>query len=189
MAVTITLTELGGVRVNSPKLFNDEFLKPMQYGLLLTDGSFDSKSRPEMSTTQLWQSVAWLMAWPGRNHVFIDGLSINDDDVRIKWHLIATDYKGAIESKARIAEEVLKLGDETFTMFLLFAILGDGDVNVKEKRVRLTIGDSKYVLWSGIIDRMGGAWALRITVMNTRKKSSFTLQGLLCWPRNGLAIN
>ncbi|WP_243675751.1 hypothetical protein [Vulcanisaeta distributa] len=38
VTVTISLTELGGVDVVTPKLFGDGVLRPMQYGLMLTDG-------------------------------------------------------------------------------------------------------------------------------------------------------
>ncbi|WP_243670870.1 hypothetical protein [Vulcanisaeta sp. JCM 16161] len=39
-----------------PKLFGDNKLRAMQYGLLLTDGTIDEEGYPVMSTNQLWQA-------------------------------------------------------------------------------------------------------------------------------------
>ncbi len=93
--------------------------------------------------------------------MYVHGLNINGDDAKITWQLRATDHKDALKSKAEITEEVLKLDDEEFPMFLLFAVLGDGDVNVEDKIVRLTIGGSKYELWRGIVERMRGGLGFR----------------------------
>ncbi|WP_243678734.1 hypothetical protein [Vulcanisaeta distributa] len=108
-----------------------------------------------MVTNHLWQAIAWALTWPGgESHVRINGLSINDGDVKVKWHLRATDHKGVIKSKAKVVKEVVDLSDDKFLTFLLSAVLGDGSIDAKEKRVWLTIGNSKYELWKGIVDRM-----------------------------------
>ncbi len=79
-------------------------------------------------------------------------MGLNDSDVSVMWRLKAIDYKGVFESKAEVAEAASRLGDEEFPIFTLYAVLGDGDVNVKEKSVRLTMGHSKLELWGGLIE-------------------------------------
>ncbi|ADN51053.1 hypothetical protein [Vulcanisaeta distributa] len=152
VTVVITLTGLRGVRIIMPKLFNDVKLRAMRYGLLLTDGAINKAGNPEMNTNQIWQTVIWLMAWPGRNHVLVHGVNLNEDNVAIVWILTAMDHR--VKSKAKVAKEVHKFDDEVFLTFLLTAVLGDGAVDVKGKRVRLMIGNSKYGLWRDIIRRM-----------------------------------
>ncbi len=154
--MNITFTGLGGMYVVAPKLFSDDLLRPMRYGLLMTDATID-KGYPQMDTNQLWQAIIWPLTWPGRNHVRISALSVNDGDAKITWHLRANDHRGGeIEGKAKIAEEVLKLSDDAFTMFLLTAVLGDGNIKIKRwsESISLTIGNSKYELWRDIVERM-----------------------------------
>ncbi|WP_243675972.1 hypothetical protein [Vulcanisaeta distributa] len=157
VTITMNLTGLrGGFHIVTPKLFSDGKLRAMQRGLLLTDGSIDNKGYPEMGTNQLWQSVAWLIAWPGRNSMNISSVGINDQ-VSITWYLKAISHKGVIRSKAMAAEEVSELGNEEFPLFLLFAILGDGSVDIgKKRRITLTMGGGvKHDLWGGsIIERL-----------------------------------
>ncbi|GAB6946874.1 hypothetical protein JCM16161A_10040 [Vulcanisaeta sp. JCM 16161] len=133
ITVNITLTGLKGVHVAIPKLFGDGKLRAMQCGLMLTDGSIDNDGYPMMSTNQLWQVFAWLTAWPGKNHAYTNGLSLNDGDVSVMWHLTVIDYKGAFKNKAEVAEVASGLGDEGLPTFMLYAVLGDGYVNIKEK--------------------------------------------------------
>ncbi|ADN51258.1 hypothetical protein [Vulcanisaeta distributa] len=155
ITVSIMLTGLDGVHVITPKLFSDDLLRPMRYGLLMTDATID-KGYPQMDTNQLWQAVVWPLTWPGRNYVFISSLGINDGDVKITWQLTAIDHRGVFGSKAEVAEEVLRLDDNAFITFLLTAVLGDGSVDTEKEResIRLTIGNSKYGLWRGIVERM-----------------------------------
>ncbi len=154
VTIFITLNDLNSVHVNTPILFNNDVLKTMQYGLMLTDGAINKEGYPEMSTSHLWQVIVWLMAWLGKNYMRIHSLNINDSDVGITWRLIAMDYMGKFRNKSEIAKNVLNLVDEEFLIFLLFAILGDGDINAKKKIIRLTIGSSKYELWSNITKKM-----------------------------------
>ncbi|WP_243676462.1 hypothetical protein [Vulcanisaeta distributa] len=138
----------GGTHIAVPKLFDENKLRAMQYGLLLTDGSIHKRGGyPVMGTNQLWQAIAWLLAWPGRNHMYVDGVGINGNDVGIAWKLMAIDHKDEVRSKAEVAGEVGKLSSDDFVIFLLFAVLGDGDVDVEEKFVRLHMGESKRELW------------------------------------------
>ncbi len=74
LTIQISFTGLKGIHVVVPKLFSGNRLRAMQCGLLLTDGSIDKKGYPEMGTHQLWQAIAWLIAWPGKNSVRIHGL-------------------------------------------------------------------------------------------------------------------
>ncbi|WP_446751723.1 hypothetical protein [Vulcanisaeta sp. JCM 16161] len=107
-----------------------------------------------MGTTQLWQVIAWLIAWPRKSYMRIDGLGLNDGDIGVMWHLRAIDHRDVFKDKADVAEDASRLGDEEFPIFTLYAVLGDGDVDVKEKSVRLTMGHSKLGLWDCIIDRL-----------------------------------
>ncbi|WP_243671718.1 hypothetical protein [Vulcanisaeta sp. JCM 16161] len=156
ITMQISLTGLRGINVVVPKLFSGNRLRAMQCGLLLTDGSIDEEGYPKMGTTQLWQAIAWLTAWPGKNRMRISGLGINDGDVGVTWQLRATDHRGVFKSKSDVAEEAGRLGDEEFPTFTLYAVLGDGDVNIKKKRVGLTMGKSKLGLWRNAIKRLEG---------------------------------
>ncbi|WP_243670869.1 hypothetical protein [Vulcanisaeta sp. JCM 16161] len=70
------------------------------------------------------------------------------------WHLMALDHKGVFKDKSEVVEVASGLSDEEFPMFVLYAILGDGDVNIKKKRIRLIMGHSKLELWNNIIERL-----------------------------------
>ncbi|BDR91579.1 hypothetical protein [Vulcanisaeta souniana] len=152
--IRLTLNNLKGIHIDIPRFF-DDLLRPMQYGLMLTDGSIHERGYPVMGTNYLWQVIAWLMAWPGKNYMRIHNLNINENsDVKITWQLMAIGHK--LGSKVKIAKEVLALNNDGFAMFLLFAILGDGSINTKEKIIMLILGKSKYELWKDIIKRMMG---------------------------------
>ncbi|ADN49966.1 hypothetical protein [Vulcanisaeta distributa] len=148
------LVGLRGTDIVIPRLFGDDVLKPMRYGLMMTDGSIDKRGYLVMNTNQLWQSVMWILTWPGRNAMCIASMNLNETNVNIKWRLTAVDHRNEVESKTKVAEEVSKLSDEEFLTFLLFTIFGDGDINVGVKRIGLTIGDLKHELWRGIIERI-----------------------------------
>ncbi len=154
ITITMNLTGLRGFHVVVPKLFSDGKLRAMQYGLLLTDGSIDKEGYPVMATTQLWQVVAWLMAWPRRNYICVYGVNLNENDVTVTWFLSAVDHKNKVKSKVKAAKKVLRLDDDEFAVFILFAVLGDGNIDVKWKNVRLAIGGSKYELWRDIVGRI-----------------------------------
>ncbi len=155
VAINVSLVSSRSTSAVTPKLFGDNALKPLQHGLFLTDGSINKKCYPEMSTNQTWQVIAWLVTWPGRNAMHIEGMNLNETNINIKWRLTAVDHRNKAKNKARVAEEVSKFSDDEFLTFLLFAILGDGNINVEKKTIRLVIGDSKHELWrGGIIDRM-----------------------------------
>ncbi len=54
-----------------------------------------------------------------------------------------------------VAEQASELNNEDFMAFLLFAVLGDGNVNVEERRIRLTMGKVKRETWGGsLIERL-----------------------------------
>ncbi|WP_054857318.1 hypothetical protein [Vulcanisaeta sp. JCM 16159] len=63
--------------------------------------------------------------------MYIDGVSLNDGDASIKWHLMANDHRGVFEGKVEAAKRASELGDDDFMVFLLFAVLGDGDISVR----------------------------------------------------------
>ncbi|WP_243678422.1 hypothetical protein [Vulcanisaeta distributa] len=71
ITIIILLTGLEGFHIVTPKLLDDSKLKAAQYGLLLTDGTIHRRGYPVMNTNHLWQVIAWLLAWPGENHVYI----------------------------------------------------------------------------------------------------------------------
>ncbi len=155
ITINISLTSLEGANVAVLRLFSDNTLKAMQYGLLLTDGAVHEVGYPETRTHQLWQAIAWPIAWPGKNYMYISGLGLNND-VKVTWRLIAIDHKDTFESKAEVAKEAGGLGDDEFPLFLLFAVLGDGNVNVKKRLIRLYMGYSKLELWGDLIKRLEG---------------------------------
>ncbi|WP_243671412.1 hypothetical protein [Vulcanisaeta sp. JCM 16161] len=156
ITMQISFTGLKGVHVVVPKLFSDGKLRAMWCGLLLTDGAINKDGYPAMGTSQLWQAFAWLLAWPGKNHMWINGLGLNDGDVSVRWQLRATDHRSVFKEKAEVAEEAGELGEEKFPTFVLYIILGDGGVNIKKKRVGLYMGKSKLELWGNLIERLKG---------------------------------
>jgi hypothetical protein len=152
IAINLTLSKLEGDDVKVTNTFSDkELLKAVQRGWEMTDGSIMS-GHPAMGTAQPWQVVLWALTYPGEVHMFIDGISINEDDVSIKWHLIANDHRA--KPKREVAEEVEKLNIERLKAFLAPAVWSDGDVNVSKRYVRLIMGLAKYDLWLGIIERL-----------------------------------
>ncbi len=155
ITISISLTGLRGTHVITPRLLGDGKLKTMQCGLILTDGSIKN-GYPVMPTTQLWQAIAWLIAWPGKNHVYISGVSLNDSSINITWQLRAIDYKGVFKGKADVVKETGRLGEEEFPTFVVYIVFGDGEVNVKRKDFRLTMGKSKLGLWGSIIEKLKG---------------------------------
>ncbi|WP_054854356.1 hypothetical protein [Vulcanisaeta distributa] len=58
------------------------------------------------------------------------------------------------EGKVVVAEQASELNNEDFMAFLLFAVLGDGNVNVEERRIRLTMGKAKREAWGYLIGRL-----------------------------------
>ncbi|MGC9153076.1 MAG: hypothetical protein ACP5GY_05000 [Vulcanisaeta sp.] len=154
--IHMSLTGFKGTHIITPKLLADEKLRAMQYGLLLTDGSIHEGGYPIMSTNQLWQAVTFTLVFPGKVYASTIGLSLNEDDVGITWRLRAVDYKGMFKGRAEVAERVLELNDEDFMGFLLLAVLCDGDIDVKKRMIRLTMGESKRGLWGDVIERLVG---------------------------------
>ncbi|WP_054841857.1 hypothetical protein [Vulcanisaeta distributa] len=163
ITVKFTFTGLKGEHIESPKLFNDSILKAMQYGLLLTDGSI-YQGYPGMATHQMWQSIVWHLVFPGKNYIAIDGISINDN-ISTVWQLTSLNYKFEGKSAVNIKRgfvggEVVGFDDWLFLWFLLFAVFGDGNVDVQDeydvREIRLFMGGGKYVLWRPIIERLSG---------------------------------
>ena len=154
IVINIPLIGPGGLHIIVPKLFNDHMLKAMQYGLFMTDGSVDHEGYPVMNTNHLWQAITWLLTWPGNSHIYVYGISVNRNNVKVIWQLKAIDYKGKIGHKIEISKEILDFNDEEFMIFLLFAVLGDGSIKVKNERIMLGIGHLKHELWGEIIDRL-----------------------------------
>ncbi len=151
--IKIILTGLKGTNIVVPKLFSNTKLRAAQDGVLITDGTIDEDGYPAMGTNQLWQTIIFPLIWPGNTRVAIQGLSLNND-LKIIWYLRAVDHKNEFNSKIDSAKQVLEFNDEEFLLFLLFAVLCDGDINIKHKRIRLFVSKIKYGLWSDIIKKL-----------------------------------
>ncbi|GAB6947160.1 hypothetical protein JCM16161A_12900 [Vulcanisaeta sp. JCM 16161] len=152
ITITLRLNGLRGTYISVPILFSGNTLRAMQYGLLLTDGSISKDRYPEMGTNQLWQVITWLSAWPRKNHMRIRGVSINDNGINIMWNLMAINHRGTLKSKTEVVKEASKLNNEDFLIFLLFAILGDGSVDIKMKTVKLSMSEIKRKTWDNLIE-------------------------------------
>lgn len=126
----------------------------MRLGWRLTDESFDKNNHPTMGTHYLWQAILWLMSYPGRAHVYIGGINLNNSDVKVVWHITAMNHSIRNKCPMQISMSISKLSDYEFLLFLLFAVLGDGSVDFNKKLIALTIGDRKYELWSSFIEKM-----------------------------------
>ncbi len=152
--INLTLSELEGDHVDVANTFSDkEVLKAVQRGWELTDGGVTG-GHPVMTTTQPWQLILWALCYPGKVHVRIDGISINENGASIKWHLTAMDHKS--KPKKEAAEEAKKLNVNELKVFLAPAIWGDGHIFTKERReyIRLIIGLTKYDLWYEVTERL-----------------------------------
>ncbi len=171
ITVRPTLTNTRGVYVISPRLFDNNVLRAMQYGLLLTDGTVDRDGYPEMSTTYLWQGIVWPLVFPGKNRIYVKSINVNDSDITITWFLRSIDYKFKGRSvvdvkRGFVGGEVVGFDDWLFLWFLLFAVFGDGNVDIQDeydvREVRLFMGGGKYGLWGGpIIERLRGGLGFR----------------------------
>ncbi len=96
------------------------------------------------------------MIWPQWNYVYISGINLNENDIAVTWHLVSRNRRAKIKSKTIVIKNVRKFTDENFLIFILFVVLGDGDVDVKEKTIRFTVGHIKYKQWNDIINRIKG---------------------------------
>ncbi|MGC8606533.1 MAG: hypothetical protein ACP5GZ_00020 [Vulcanisaeta sp.] len=152
ITIFLTLSELKGDDVRVSNTFSDEeLLKAIQRGWEMTDGGI-MNGHPAMGTNQPWQVILWSLCYPGKIHVLIYGININENDVSVKWYLVAKDHEA--RSKEEAAKEVKNFDEERIKAFLAPAVWGDGEVNVGERYVRLIIGLAKYELWLGIIERL-----------------------------------
>ncbi|MGC8607767.1 MAG: hypothetical protein ACP5L5_09445, partial [Vulcanisaeta sp.] len=166
ITISLSLSGSEGDTVKLSNTFSDKkVLKAVQHGWALTDGSVQD-GHPTMSTNQPWQAALWSLCYPGEIHMYINGLSINEEDVSIKWHLTANSHK--IMSKEEIVKEVLKFNDKDLRSFIVSAIWGDGHVYIKgkTKHMNLLIGLSKYDLWYGIIERLINELGFTIRIEN-----------------------
>ncbi len=154
ITIVMSLTGFIGIDVVEPKLFSDNKLMALQYGLLLIDGTINEEGYPDMSTAQLWQTLIFTLVFPGKTHIRIHGININNANVSIRWQLTAINHRNKFESKVKIAEKASRLDDEEFLLFLLLVILGDGHINIKRKELELIIGYLKHKLWDDVIKRL-----------------------------------
>jgi len=148
--LSLSRSEGDDVKVSST-FSNEELVKVIQYGWEMTDGSINRK-HPAMSTNQPWQAILWTLCYPGKIHMLISGIGINEDGASIRWYLIANDHEAKLREE--IVEEIKKLDIESLKAFLALTIWGDGNVSVDKKRIKLIMGLAKYELWLGIIERM-----------------------------------
>ncbi|WP_243675462.1 hypothetical protein [Vulcanisaeta distributa] len=98
-------------------------------------------------------------------------ININDGGITITWFLTSIDYKFKGRSvvdvkRGFVGGEVVGFDDWLFLWFLLFAVFGDGNVDVQDeydvREIRLFMGGGKYVMWGGpIIERLRGGLGFR----------------------------
>ncbi|WP_446752999.1 hypothetical protein [Vulcanisaeta sp. JCM 16161] len=179
ITISISLTGLKGIDVFVPKFLDDKRLRASQYGLLLTDGTTNKKGYPAMGTNRLWQAIIFSLIFPGKSNVSIRGLSLNND-VKVTWNLVAIDHKGLFKSKAKIAWQVLDLDNKEFLVFLLFAVLGDGDICIKKRRIKLNLGNSKHEIWGNIIKKL--------TSLGFRNKDNEYKRTYTVWSSKAIAL-
>ncbi|WP_245522487.1 hypothetical protein [Vulcanisaeta distributa] len=150
ITMAIALKKLKGIHVITPNTLKNNISKAIRYGLLLTDGSV-IQNRPEMSTVYLWQSIIWALAWSNKVYIHIDNVNINND-IKVKLCLVSINNK--VKDKIKIVRKILNMNEKDFLIFLLAAVFGDGNIDIEKRRVRLTIGDSKYETWGNITKRL-----------------------------------
>ncbi|MGC9179162.1 MAG: hypothetical protein ACP5GZ_03005 [Vulcanisaeta sp.] len=152
VTISLSLSKLEGDNVKVANTFSDkEALRAIQHGWGMTDGGITS-NHPAMNTAQPWQAVLWSLCYPGKIHILINGIGINEEDITVIWHLVANDHR--TKPKEDVAKEVKKLGTERLKAFLAPAIWGDGYINANKKSIRLIMGLGKYDLWLGIVERL-----------------------------------
>ncbi|WP_243677977.1 hypothetical protein [Vulcanisaeta distributa] len=110
--IALTLTKLKGIHITIPKLFDDIILNAMEYGLLLTDGTIDRAGYPRMNTHNLWQAIIWILSYPGKVHIYVSGISINDDNVSVAW--VLTTMNHGVKNKKEVVERAIKFSDDDF---------------------------------------------------------------------------
>ena len=182
----LVLSELEGDDVRVANMFSDEeLLKAIQHGWEMTDGSVIN-DHPAMGTNQPWQAILWTLCYPGKIHVLIYGININENDVSVKWYLVAKDHEA--RSKEEAAKEVKNFDEERIKIFLASAIWGDGEVNVGERYVRLIMGLAKYDLWLGIIERLINELGFTIKVRDYKAEVGINSSKAVKLARDWLAM-
>mgnify|MGYP001626216339 FL=1 len=182
----LVLSELEGDDVRVANMFSDEeLLKAIQHGWEMTDGSVIN-DHPAMGTNQPWQAILWTLCYPGKIHVLIYGININENDVSVKWYLVAKDHEA--RSKEEAAKEVKNFDEERIKIFLASAIWGDGEVNVGERYVRLIMGLAKYDLWLGIIERLINELSFTIKVRDYKAEVGINSSKAVKLARDWLAM-
>ncbi|MGC9180682.1 MAG: hypothetical protein ACP5GZ_10845, partial [Vulcanisaeta sp.] len=122
ITISLSLSELKGDDVKISNTFNDrDVFKAIQHGWEMTDGTIINR-HPAMVTNQPWQAVLWSLCYPGKIHMLISNIDINEEGISITWHLIAKDHRA--KPKREVAEEVRKLGVERLKAFMAPAVWG-----------------------------------------------------------------
>ncbi|MGC8607095.1 MAG: hypothetical protein ACP5L5_06015 [Vulcanisaeta sp.] len=80
-----------------------------------------------MITAYLWQTILWMLLYPGKIYISINAIDINKNDVKIKWYLVANDYV-SLKNKAIDILRGFNYGE--LLRFMSTVILGDGNVTL-----------------------------------------------------------
>ncbi|WP_054842435.1 hypothetical protein [Vulcanisaeta distributa] len=115
----------GGINIEIPNIFKEimnkgeyeklekEILVPLRLGFAKTDEIIRNR-KPAMITAHLWQAILWMLLYPGKIHISINGIDINKNDVKIKWYLETYGYN----SLKNEAFDVIKNSDKTVFLIL-----------------------------------------------------------------------
>ncbi|WP_054850262.1 hypothetical protein [Vulcanisaeta sp. JCM 14467] len=174
VTVQLVLNGLEGMTIEVPNIFIktmsekeyrkfvNDVLRALKGGFEETDG-FIEKGHAAMTTTQIWQVIAWALLYPGENYVHVDAINVNENDVTIEWHLKSNGHKSI---KGKLLNNVDKLSKEELPALMFTAILGDGYADVvklvingrvyDKAVIKITMSGKKLDTWEPLLERLKG---------------------------------
>lgn len=173
VTVHVVFNDFKGINIRIPDVFGaDEVLKriirAIRDGLEVTDGyEYSSKysnngenTLAAMATSQEWQALLWLLGNPGKVHVRIGVINVNEHDVSITY-FITTDY---VARKYSILKDAEKFDDRELLAFILGAYLGDGSVTMEQGKkgnsvynkytITLSMSSEEFEMWRPILEKL-----------------------------------
>ena len=176
--VQLSLKGLGGVTIRVPDVFKktmsrEEYrrfikkvLRALRGGLEEADGTIKD-GKAAMGTAQIWQVIVWLLLYPGKAHVLVDTINVNENDVTMTYYLRSSHEP----LKGKILNNADKLGEEELLAFMLGVVLGDGYADVEKLKingraydeavVKITMSGEELDAWKPLLMRlrsMGFNW-------------------------------
>ncbi|GGI81777.1 hypothetical protein GCM10007112_18110 [Vulcanisaeta souniana JCM 11219] len=129
-----------------------EIIEGLKIGFASSDELMYKCHYAAMETAKIRQMILWLLLYPGKTYVHINGINVNKKSVAIRWFLVSSHNS----LKNSIATLLNKAGINLAIPALYTAIVGDGNVDIKKLRIQLATKDIS--IWIPIIEKLGIRW-------------------------------